>query len=110
MSTKRSSARVALITHPGEGAGAFARSLVERRLAACVNLVEVNSVFRWNGAITNEPEVLLVVKTRAERLEGIERALESEHPYDTPEFVVLIPDHVESKYLAWILAESEVRS
>ncbi len=100
-------ARVLLITYPVDGAEAFARSLVERRLAACVNLVAARSVFRWDGAVTSDAEALLIVKTRAAHVAAVEAVLEAEHPYDVPELVALDPAHVEPAYLAWIEAETE---
>ena len=56
-------ARVCLVTHPVDGAQAFARRLVEERLAACVNVLPVTSVYRWEGAVQEDPESLLVIKT-----------------------------------------------
>lgn len=96
--------RVVLITHPEEGAADFARGLVERSLAACVNLVPVRSVYRWQGAVAEDPEVLLICKTTADRLAGLERVLDAEHPYDVPECVALEPASVEAKYLDWLSA------
>ena len=92
-----------LITHPAEGAEAFARSLVERRLAACVNLVGVRSVYRWEGAVESDAEQLLLVKTRAELWPKLERVLAEDHPYDVPEMVALEPTAVEARYLDWLL-------
>ena len=65
MSERADAPRIVLITHPRDGATELARSLVEARLAACVNLVDVTSVYRWEGAIEQAPEALLVVKTTA---------------------------------------------
>ena len=102
-----SDARVVLITHPEGGARDFARSLVERRLAACVNLVPATSVYRWRDAIEEDPEVLLIVKTTAARLGELERSLADDHPYDVPELVALTPTHVERAYLSWLSGETE---
>jgi periplasmic divalent cation tolerance protein len=104
-----SAARVVLITHPARGARAFARRLVEERLAACVNLLPLESIYRWKGAIESSREVLLVVKTRAPRLAPLERFVAREHPYDLPELVALEPAHVEPRYLAWLAAETRTR-
>jgi periplasmic divalent cation tolerance protein len=98
-------ARVVLVTHPRAGAREFARRLVERRLAACVNLADVRSVYRWEGAVEDEEEALLVVKTTAGRLAELEATLADEHPYDVPECVALAPAHVEPRYLAWLTGE-----
>ena len=99
--------RVVLVTAPDvDVAKRLARGLVEARLAACVNVVGgVTSVYRWEGATHEDPEVLLVVKTTAERLEALEAWLAEEHPYDVPECVALEVARVEAKYLAWLVGE-----
>ena len=92
------------------GSEALARLVqnsVDERLAACVNLVPVTSVYRWEGVTQADEEVLLVVKTSAERVAELEAILADEHPYDVPELVALAPEHVEATYLAWLLSESE---
>ena len=101
-----SAARVVLITHPREGAEEFARGLVERRLAACVNLLAARSIYRWEGEVHADDESLLVAKTDAARLVDLEQHLPSAHPYDVPECIALAPDAVEPRYLAWMLAET----
>ena len=101
-------ARIAFVTAPDQDvARRLAQRLVEERLAACVNLLPgLVSVYRWQGAVEEDSEVLLVVKTRAGKLAAIEALLEREHPYDCPECVALEPAHVEARYLAWLLAET----
>ena len=96
------SARLVLVTHPPRGARAFARALVSARLAACVNLVPLESVYRWRSAVEEAREVLLVVKTGADRVAALERHVRAAHPYECPEFVVLAPGHVEARYLRWL--------
>jgi periplasmic divalent cation tolerance protein len=89
-----------------EDAERVARALVERRLAACVNVVPaVVSVYRWKGKVERDEERLLVVKTRAERVEALREALVALHPYELPELVVLPVAGGHPPYLAWI-AES----
>jgi periplasmic divalent cation tolerance protein len=100
------SARVVLVTHPPRGARAFARRLVERRLAACVNLVPLASVYRWHGQVEGAREVLLVTKTTAARVPALERWVRAEHPYECPEFVVLAAQHVAPAYARWLAAET----
>ena len=97
-------ARLVLSTAPdAEVARRLARLLVEARLAACVNLLPgATSVYRWHGALQEEAEVLLICKTTVERLAELEERLLAEHPYDTPEFVVIAPDSVSPAYLAWL--------
>lgn len=105
VSPDASDARVVLVTAPDEDvARKLARALVDERLAACVNLVpRVTSIYRWNDAVEEAGEVLLVIKTVAGRLAAIERALAEQHPYDLPECVALAPTHVEAKYMRWLV-------
>ena len=88
----------------------IARALVERRLAACVNVVAgVVSVYRWQGAVERDEEQLLVIKTSAERFESLRDALVALHPYELPELVALPVVAGHAPYLAW-LDESVRRS
>lgn len=95
--------RLVLITVGEEPtAERLARELVEGQLAACVNLLPgIKSVYRWEGAVQCDPEVLMLVKTTSARLRELEDFLQREHPYDTPECVALEPAQVEARYLAW---------
>lgn len=99
--------RIVLVTAPSEdAAGKLARGMVEERLAACVNLVTgVKSVFRWEDAIQEESELLMIVKTTDARLEKLVAFVEREHPYDVPEFVVIDPEAIEHGYREWLLDE-----
>jgi periplasmic divalent cation tolerance protein len=99
-----------LIIHPLAGAEAFARTLVLERLAACVNRLPVSSVYRWEGAVEEAEEVLLIAKTVAGRLAELERHVHARHPYDVPEFVVLEPGHVAPPYLGWLRGEVGVQA
>jgi periplasmic divalent cation tolerance protein len=86
-----------------EDAERIARALVEHRLAACVNVVPgLVSVYRWKGAVEREEERLLVIKTRAERLEDLRRALVKLHPYEVPELVALPIEDGHPPYLSWL--------
>lgn len=86
-----------------EDAERIARALVERRLAACVNVVPgVVSVYRWKGEVCRDEERLLVIKTRADRLEALREALVGLHPYELPELVALPVAAGHAPYLAWL--------
>jgi periplasmic divalent cation tolerance protein len=86
-----------------EDAERIARALVERRLAACVNVVPgVVSVYRWKGEVCRDGEVMLVIKTRAERIPALREALLALHPYELPELLALPIASGHSPYLAWI--------
>lgn len=100
-------ARVVLVTAPDEATGrGLARSVVDERLAACVNVVPgIRSVFRWEGAVEEATEVLLILKTTAARVETLRARVVSLHPYEVPEFVVLAVDGGLDAYLAWIRTE-----
>jgi periplasmic divalent cation tolerance protein len=95
---------VVLTTLPAEHDGtAFARQLVEEGLAACVNVLPaMESVYRWQGDVQNEPERQLVIKTRAERLDALEARVKALHPYDVPEFLVLPVSGGSLAYLDWL--------
>ena len=87
-------------------ARALAHTLVEARLAACVNIVErVHSVYRWEGRVAADGEQLLLIKTSDVRVDALREELLRAHPYDVPEFVVLALDGTSEAYGSW-LAES----
>ena len=87
-------------------AAAFARAIVEERLAACVNLLPpMESVYRWEGAIEQETERQVIIKTSKDRVVALWERVRELHPYDVPEFVVLPIVDGNDAYLRWI-AES----
>lgn len=97
---------VVLCTHPElEGARALARVLVERRVAACVNLIPViHSIYRWEGAVEEGTEVQLVIKTERACWPELERAIRARHPYRTPELLLLPILAGGADYLDWLAA------
>jgi periplasmic divalent cation tolerance protein len=96
-----------LTTLPADAdAPAFARGLVEARLAACVNLLPLMaSVYRWEGQIEHDSERQVIIKTARERVVSLWERVRDLHPYDVPEFVVLPIVDGNDAYLRWI-AES----
>ena len=72
------------VTAPREDAAAIARELVERRLAACVNTVDCDSTYRWDGEIHHEGESILLAKTTDDRVEALVEAVGELHPYEVP--------------------------
>jgi periplasmic divalent cation tolerance protein len=81
----------------------LARTLVEERLAACVNLVgPIRSIYRWEGKVCDEGEVLLICKTVPAGAENLERRLTELHPYQVPEVVAVAADRVCARYAAWL--------
>lgn len=84
-------------------ARALAHALVEARVAACVNIVPaMQSVYRWEGRVTEDAEQLLIIKTAIERLDALRAELFARHPYDVPEFVVMKIDATSDAYGAWL--------
>jgi periplasmic divalent cation tolerance protein len=84
----------------------LATQLVERRLAACVNIIgPIRSVYRWRHKVHNETEYLLLIKTTAEHASRLESAFKELHPYELPECVQLSIDRGNEDYLAWLAAE-----
>lgn len=109
MPRSESEVRVVLVTAPdAEVAEGVARALVAERLAACVNVVPgVRSIYRWEGAIEDAAEVLLVIKTRADRCPKLADRVRELHPYDVPEVVELPAVGGSRAYLDWVRAEAE---
>jgi periplasmic divalent cation tolerance protein len=96
-------------TCPAEGvAEQLAAGLVERRLAACVNIVpQIRSIYRWDGEIQKENEALMIIKSTDVAMTALSDWLKKHHPYDVPEILAL-PVHRGSKdYMNWIINETE---
>jgi periplasmic divalent cation tolerance protein len=99
--------RVVLTTTASiEVAEGMAGALVEERLAACATIVPgVVSLYRWEGAVRREGEVLVVLKTTGERVESLRSRLVELHPYDVPEVLALGVQAGHEPYLAWVRDE-----
>jgi len=78
------------------------RVLVEERLAACANLFPITSIFRWKGNIDEASEFGIIVKTRTERVEEIEKRVKEIHSYEVPCVVSFTIDDGSPEYLKWI--------
>jgi periplasmic divalent cation tolerance protein len=102
--------RTVLVTTPDAEVGSsLARELVEGRLAACVNVVPgVRSIYRWEGAIHEDSEAMLIIKTAASRCAALAARIRELHPYDLPEVLVLAAVGGSDPYLAWVEAETRV--
>jgi periplasmic divalent cation tolerance protein len=88
----------------GQDARALALALLDQHLAACVQVLDIRSYYTWQGAAADEPEKLLLIKTRTALYEQVEAALQTIHPYDTPEIVCLPLIAGAASYLGWIAA------
>jgi periplasmic divalent cation tolerance protein len=99
--------RVVLLAAPPRRARALARALVERRLAACVNLLPgAGSVYRWKGRVEEVRETLLLAKTTASRAAALLAAVAELHPYEVPEGILLPAEGGLAPYLAWVAEET----
>jgi periplasmic divalent cation tolerance protein len=95
---------IVLTTLPADAdAAVLARQLIGERLAACINALPVmTSIYRWEGAIQEESERQLVIKTSAARVEALQARLHALHPYQVPEFIVLQAAGASSRYAQWL--------
>jgi periplasmic divalent cation tolerance protein len=89
-------------------AEAAGRALVERELAACVNILPgMVSIYRWQGAIERGEEVVMIIKTRAALAEAVGAAVKDMHSYATPAILVIPVESVDKDYLSWLTAGTE---
>jgi len=108
MKESDSELRVVLVTAPDlETATGIARTLVTERLAACANVVPgLRSIYRWEGSVQDDAEVLLLLKTRAARCPALAARVKDLHPYEVPEVLELPVTGGSEAYLEWVRTES----
>jgi periplasmic divalent cation tolerance protein len=96
--------RIVLSTAGSEDeARKIARELVERRLAACVNIIpQIESIYRWQGNVESAQEWLLLIKTTAERFAAVRDAIRELHSYELPECIAIKVEDGSAEYLKWI--------
>ena len=104
MSLSATRAALVLTTIAADADGAaLARTLVEERLAACVNVLPaMTSVYRWKGQVEQDREQQMVIKTTMDRLPALEARVRELHAYELPEFLVITADEGAAAYLAWL--------
>lgn len=97
-----------LCTVPSDAvAETLARTLLDERLVACVNVLPgVRSLYRWQGKIEDDRELLLVMKTQASRYPALEARIRALHPYEVCEVLAFDASAGSAPYLAWLLAET----
>lgn len=96
---------VVLCTAPPGSAHAIAADLINRHLAACVNIIPVESVYRWEGTVCDEPEELMIIKTTSNMMEKLTESLVNLHPYNVPEIISLPVTGGFTGYLSWVANE-----
>jgi periplasmic divalent cation tolerance protein len=103
---------VVLVTAPDAEVGArIGRVLVEEGLAACANLVPgIRSIYRWEGAVHDDAEVLLILKTRAALSAALAARVRALHPYQLPEVLALPVAGGSEPYLDWVRSAAEARA
>jgi len=96
--------RIALVTAPDlKIARRLARAALDARLIACANLIpRVESHYRWQGKIERTSEVLMILKTTAKCVQKLEKLIVAQHPYETPEFIILDLRGGNRRYLDWL--------
>ena len=88
----------------------LARALIEKKVAACVNILpSITSVYSWQGKVEMDQEVLLMIKTRRECFESVETLILELHPYELPELVSVSIDKALPEYLSWINENVEIK-
>lgn len=101
--------KVVICNVPVDRAEEMAKTIVEERLAACVNVVPgVVSVYRWKGAVERDEERTLLIKTGDARVAALMDGIRKIHPYEVPEIVVLPVESVNPAYAAWVEAETRI--
>jgi periplasmic divalent cation tolerance protein len=100
---------IVLMTAPSEDvAQRIARTLVDDKLAACVNIVPgLRSIYRWEDKTCDDAEVLCLIKTRRVLFDPLSERIRSLHPYEVPEIVAIHAARVSEPYMAWLLASTK---
>lgn len=95
---------IVLCTVPDQQTGrTMARGIVAKKLAACCNIVpRIQSVYYWEGAVHEDYETLLIIKTNHSSYAGLEKWIIDKHPYETPEIIACKIDEGSKNYLEWI--------
>jgi periplasmic divalent cation tolerance protein len=81
--------------------------VIEKRLAACVNILACRSVYRWQGAVQHDEEHPLLIKTTADRYAELEATIRGAHPYELPEIIAVPIERGLAAYLDWVAAETK---
>ncbi|MEL6605258.1 MAG: divalent-cation tolerance protein CutA [Cyanobacteria bacterium J06614_10] len=91
-------------------AGAIAAALIDAKLAACVSLFPIKSVYMWEDRVQNESEWQLLIKTRLDQFDALSRKVKSLHSYDVPELIAVPIENGSADYLSWMGTQISSRS
>ena len=97
--------RLVIVTAPPDAGPTLARTVVEEKLAACVNIIpKIRSIYTWKDKIEDEEEVMMMIKTTDEGVDAVVRRIKSIHPYDVPEIIVVEVNEREGNpdYFSWV--------
>lgn len=98
---------VVYCTAPPDEAESIAKKLLEEKLIACGNLFPVRSIYKWEGAVCDEPEQLMIMKTQVNVVGDLVSMIQKIHPYDLPEVIVLPVTGGSVEYISWVLEETK---
>jgi periplasmic divalent cation tolerance protein len=90
-----------------EQALALGRDMVERRLAACAQVTAIDSIYRWQGAVHQEPEFRLLLKTHADGYAALAAAIQAQHPYALPALHAVATVQAHAAYAEWVQASTQ---
>jgi periplasmic divalent cation tolerance protein len=111
MAEKRTEIVVLVTTATEDEAVRIGRFLVESRLAACANVIpRIRSIYRWKGKIADEQESLIVLKSRTELFNALEREVRKLHSYTVPEVIAIPISSGSTQYIKWIHAETGIQT
>lgn len=102
--TMQQTYQIILCTSPDkESAEKIAHQLINDKIAACINILPgLTSIFRWQGKIETEQEHLLLIKTRKDRYQAVEKSIQTNHPYEIPEIIAIPIEKGLAEYMQWI--------
>lgn len=92
--------------HDQDAANTLARAAINARLAACVHIEEIQSVFRWDNAVQDEPELRLLFKTTNDQYDALADLIRKDHPYDQPALWAVEMAKIDPSFANWIAAET----
>ena len=100
---------IVFVTAPKGKGEEIAKKILEKRLAVCINITTVKSMYWWENNIVHEEEDLLIIKTRKDIFDRLSNFIEEIHPYKIPEIIALKASDVNVEYLSWIESETSLK-